>query len=405
MIEHIFQNMQHCSSNDPYCQRCNNILNTTLTHTRFIHKLREVDRVGDSKEKSKDLKRLKKNNAVNKPSGLIGFTPLHSTAFHNEADLCTLLIHHNASVDSRDNRNFTPLFHSALEGNWDVCELLWNHGACLDVIVDTGHTILSTAIHRQNNTLCRWLLAHNADPNLLDNFDQSPLYLACNKGFHDVAKMLLENKADVNATNKYHQCAIHAAACQGFLDICDTLISEYDADILVRDDNGYSPQFMAYTNKHKDVIKLMYSREVKDRGLTNADMSSFIAEKNTEFHHALEKRKKYKNKHCSCPKCKAANQYTTKAKSTRPVSLQAQPSKLTMASLQNKECIEVVVPSYGKNQCFTCKSSLVDVTRKTFKCSICNIDDTVRFCGVGDCMKSARRRHSPIICYKCAPLS
>src|SRR6267154_4294903 len=100
------------------------------------------------------------------------------------------------------------------------------------------------------------------DVNANGGYYMSPLIAALAGEHFQIADLLHHNSADPHVHGKYEVIPLHSAAFVGNLEVVQKLI-EYDADIEVRDEDGWTPLYMASRGRHfKDgsVLRLLLER-------------------------------------------------------------------------------------------------------------------------------------------------
>jgi ankyrin repeat protein len=133
-----------------------------------------------------------------------GFTPLHSAAGRDSAEIVKLLLGAKADINARGPEDFTPLYLAAINGSTDVVKLLIDRGA--DVSAGTKgdrFTPLHRAAQRGHIAIITLLLANGAAVDAgwhPKEFYPSitPLTFAVREGRLDAARLLLAKGATVD---------------------------------------------------------------------------------------------------------------------------------------------------------------------------------------------------------------
>ena len=132
-----------------------------------------------------------------------------------------------------------------------------------------GYTPLHVAVLNQHHEICKVLLRMNMDPNVGDLNGKTPAHHAAEMGLIDLLYILLWHNRlhrkialDVNAQDKRGRTALFAAAEVGATKVVALLLRE-NADVLVRDDKGYTPAKVAAINHHIEVVRMLPSSEGK----------------------------------------------------------------------------------------------------------------------------------------------
>lgn len=218
-----------------------------------------------------------------------------------------------------DEFNHAPIHYAVMRGHIKCVELLLDHGCPVNLANNSGVTSLHLAVNHIR--IMRILLAHGADPNkktfhrselplhravlgqsirvvelLLDagshinatctSVDQTPLMMAASINNTDIANILVERGAQVNAidanggTALYHavvtqnrwlveRLLLHGARCQvhnyllhycarrNWEDILRVLIAYDKESIHIRDQNGWTPLYIAISERYASIVRLL----------------------------------------------------------------------------------------------------------------------------------------------------
>lgn len=111
-------------------------------------------------------------------------TPLMLAAFHNQLELCQLLIEREAAVN---RKGWTPLHYAATKGHIGVMRLLLQENAYIDAESPNGTTPLMMAAYYAPPLAVKLLLEEGADPNLRNHGHASALDLAVTAERHQSA--------------------------------------------------------------------------------------------------------------------------------------------------------------------------------------------------------------------------
>jgi ankyrin repeat protein len=102
-------------------------------------------------------------------------TPLMLAAFHNQLEVCEVLIEREADVN---RKGWTPLHYAATKGNIAIMRLLLEENAYIDAESPNGTTPLMMAAYYGSPLSVKLLLEEGADPNLRNHGKASALDLA-----------------------------------------------------------------------------------------------------------------------------------------------------------------------------------------------------------------------------------
>jgi ankyrin repeat protein len=198
--------------------------------------------------------------------GRYGSSPLHLAARAGDLKSVRLLILKGAQIDIYDHSRRTPLHWAAFHGRDTIVELLLRHHASTTARDEHGRPPLLSAIYGynglkpQNDRTIKKILERRVDTNLADNDGKISLHLVAETNSSDLAKLLLRlkngRKPNVNALDDHGRSPLHYASIAGHKDMCITLL-DYDADIIIEDNEGRTPFDLATRYKHKEVVEII----------------------------------------------------------------------------------------------------------------------------------------------------
>jgi ankyrin repeat protein len=116
----------------------------------------------------------------------IGNTPLmRAVKFENNLPIVTLLLEHGADVkkqESSDSFGYTALHESVIHGNAEIVKALLDHGADVNAKIigslDNGQTALHRAVAYPWENIVKLLLAYDADTGIKDAKGETALDVA-----------------------------------------------------------------------------------------------------------------------------------------------------------------------------------------------------------------------------------
>ncbi|KAJ9576404.1 hypothetical protein L9F63_006760 [Diploptera punctata] len=252
---------------------------------------------------------------VTKSKSAAKLTMLHVAARHNQLDLVTFLIEHDADVDARDESYFkrTPLMMAALEGNIEIVKYFLNHAnvkvnaqdvrnrtalwyaasrghaevvllleksAANIKVIDrnNGYTLLHFAVKFTNLEMISRLRNIAKIINKKNKQSLTPLLMSARNGNWDVFKSLLKRKPNVTVCDKDGNSALHYAAQLG-----DTAIIKLCVDLQIdvdsKNSRGQTPLLFAAAHKGRLIaIKTLHE--------LGADVSESDFDDNCGLHYA-----------------------------------------------------------------------------------------------------------------------
>ena len=172
--------------------------------------------------------------------------PIFNLIWLNNLLQVTALIKSDPGAVNERNSDFydgTPLHYASYFDRLEICRVLLHHPAPVDSQNRTGRTPLHTASEQGNQKIARLLLEFHADVNAVEpDFKSTPLHIACQNGHLSTAKVLLEHGGSIVAVNKYLQSPLHIAASNGHHDILAWTLEHHrhQFDINMQTHQGWS---------------------------------------------------------------------------------------------------------------------------------------------------------------------
>ena len=151
---------------------------------------------------------------------------MHTAVERGHTDIVSLLIEHDADVDSRDDYGATPLHHAPDGGKLDIGQCLLDHGAEINARDNEGLTPLFDAARVGHAKFAEMLLERGAEIDFRTKQGITPLIRAVQSRKIEVVRLLLKHGADVHARDKSGRTPSQYTT---ELDILE-LLSEYGAD-------------------------------------------------------------------------------------------------------------------------------------------------------------------------------
>lgn len=160
------------------------------------------------------------------------FTRLIDAVKTGELAAAQRLLGEGADLNARDEQGATPLMLAASAGDLEMVRVLLAAGAAVNARTESGWTALSKA-------------AYSAETK---------------RGFADVAQALIAAGADVEAPIGYGVRPLMLAAGYGETAVVEVLLNA-GADVLARNDGGYTALMMVKQKFYVDVINLLHEAE------------------------------------------------------------------------------------------------------------------------------------------------
>ena len=103
--------------------------------------------------------------------------------------------------------------------------------------------------------LCKTLInKYNVDVQLPDNDGWTALHFSAVSGRYEIVKYFTNMGIEINLTANGESC-LHIAADYGHLNLCKTLINEYNVDVQLPDNDGWTALHFSARNRSYEVVK------------------------------------------------------------------------------------------------------------------------------------------------------
>ena len=153
-------------------------------------------------------------------------TPLWAASVAGKVDVLTLLLKHNADVNSMSDTGSTPLRSACYKTNLDIVKLLIHNNADIKKANYVGGTSLINSV--QSVELCELLLRNGAEVNAQDIKGKTALHYAIQEKRLETTKLLLSFGADPFLESSLKDDALQTACLKGATQIFDYLTHTVD---------------------------------------------------------------------------------------------------------------------------------------------------------------------------------
>jgi ankyrin repeat protein len=187
-----------------------------------------------------------------------GHSPLYTAISHENLYMIESLLRRGANIRIKDTQfSYTPLEQALSSGVDNVMDLVLRYYQPVkgDFII---HTLLANEV--LDNLLMIKIIGKlikvGVDINELDEYGTSILYQTSIYNSIEVMKFLLENGANTNinvAETEGGNTPLHVAAEQNSFEQVKLLL-DYDADITIKNNDGYTPRDLARRNNADDEL-------------------------------------------------------------------------------------------------------------------------------------------------------
>ncbi|XP_052453650.1 ankyrin repeat domain-containing protein 7-like isoform X2 [Carassius gibelio] len=219
--------------------------------------------------KKNDLNQLDKENR----------TALHIACACEHTDVVHFLVENKEKLNLCDNQNRSALMKAVQCEQDRSISLLLEHEADPSLVDISGNTALHLATRIPSLSVVLQLLEHSANINAPNKDGNTPLMLAVMENHTDMTELLLKEGADVNVKNQEPRSAL-IAACKGQISMVRLLL-QYDADITVKDDKGWSSDDYDVMNGHHACSHLIIEHGTKRRSLQSSSYFTGSKKKQT----------------------------------------------------------------------------------------------------------------------------
>jgi ankyrin repeat protein len=198
-------------------------------------------------------------------------TPILFGAWHGMAKTVSVLLKHDADINSNDTDG-NALFGAVHSGKVEVVEMLLKHGGIdvnfaaegrrpplLEAINNTGH--------KERDDIVRLLIKHKADPEIRDsgNFKRTALQLAVGENGYDmteIIKILIAAGADLNARDENDDTPlILALELERPRSFIETLLQGGSDIYTLHPSTGFSP--LHYARRSAEFVKAIVEHDEK----------------------------------------------------------------------------------------------------------------------------------------------
>ncbi|KAF7530976.1 hypothetical protein G7054_g9327 [Neopestalotiopsis clavispora] len=188
-----------------------------------------------------------------------GRTALMVAVSRGFADIAKLLIEKGADVHTKIH-GWTALQRVAYDGRDRMVKLLLKHGADIEVNNSLG-TPLFLASLKGHSAVVNMLLEHNANVHSRNGNGETALLVAAKYDYGGpekvaIARLLLKHGANIDTRSDDGITPIMCASCEGYTDLVNLLLSE-NANVDIRDLNGYSALDWSVERKHREIEQML----------------------------------------------------------------------------------------------------------------------------------------------------
>lgn len=165
----------------------------------------------------------------------------HQTKISIFQDCVKVLLDFDARIDaftSISTEKLTPLMLACQKGFLPIVKYLIEQGAKVEGRDRFKRTPLIHACMYGNAHIVSYLLRLGANANVFDSSSNTALHYAIAYGWYFCVRLLIEAGANINCRNCWQTTCLEAGFSKGHYGICDYLLTEHQADINFKTDDG-----------------------------------------------------------------------------------------------------------------------------------------------------------------------
>lgn len=202
----------------------------------------------------KSARLLLEKKADTEIEGWSNWTPLRRAALNGHVELCRLLLENGANPNTL--KGGAPILgESAATGNLEIVKLLVENGAVVDAVDPQGWTALQKASARGHLSVATYLLDHGADVSHTNEIGESSIFLAAWYSSAALVQLLIDRGADLHLATSDDRMPVYVA----YDDAETTRVLMKNGAKINRVVNGYSPLYLAASENHIEVVKVLLS--------------------------------------------------------------------------------------------------------------------------------------------------
>ena len=190
-----------------------------------------------------------------------GCNYLHISALYGHLDLCKMFINeHKLKVNMTDNYGFTVLHFSARNGSYKIVKYFLERETDIHLKTYGGKNCLHIAARNLNYNLCKVFIdKHNFDVHMTDNDGWIAIHYSAKNGSHELFTFFAEMGTDVYLKTNDGKNCLHIAALYGHLDLCRKLISKFNFDLHMTDNNKSAALHYAARNGSFELVACFFN--------------------------------------------------------------------------------------------------------------------------------------------------
>ena len=204
-----------------------------------------------------------------------GMNCLHIAADYGHLNLCKMLINeYNVDVQLPDNDGWTALHYSARNDSYEIVKYFINMGIDINLKKKDGINCLHIAADYGHRNLCKTLIKkHSLDLEEPNDNGWTALHYSARNDSYEIVKYFVNMGIDINLKTKDGMNCLHIAADYGHLNLGKTLISEYNVDVQVPDNDGWTALHYSAQNGSHELVQFFADIGININLKTNDGMN------------------------------------------------------------------------------------------------------------------------------------
>ena len=179
---------------------------------------------------------------------------LHIAVLYGHLNLCKMLVEkYGFDIDTADNDGWAAIHFSARNGIYELVTYFTALGCNIHLKTYDGRNCLHIAALYGHLKLCKMLrYQYKFDVQMTDSFGWTALHFSARNGSYELVEFFAHIGTDINLKTNDGMDCLHIAALHGHLSLCKTLIDEYNFDIFMPDNDGWTViHFSVRNGSHK----------------------------------------------------------------------------------------------------------------------------------------------------------